>query len=105
MILTAHQPCYIPWFGLFHKIHLSEMFCLFDIAQYQIKDFNNRNKIKTNTGGIWLTVPVESKDHFKKKICDIRIINNGWNKKHFKSIMFAYKKADYFEQYIYDLNN
>ena len=99
MILTAHQPVYIPWLGLFHKIYLSEMFCLFDIAQYQTKDYNNRNKIKTNTGEIWLTVPIESKDHFNKKICDIKIINNGWNRKHIKSIQLAYKKADYFKTY------
>ena len=86
MILTAHQPVYMPWPGLFHKIFLADMFCMFDIAQYQTKDYNNRNKIKTNVGELWLTVPVESKDHYNKKICDIRIINNGWNKKHLKSI-------------------
>ena len=28
----------------------------------------NLNKIKTNTGSIWLTVPVKSKNHFEKKI-------------------------------------
>jgi hypothetical protein len=100
MILTAHQPVYIPWLGLFHKIFLADMYCIFDIAQYQTKDYNNRNKIKTNAGELWLTVPVESKDHYNKKICDIRIINNGWNKKHIKSIYLAYKKAPFFELYM-----
>ncbi|MBW1650870.1 MAG: WbqC family protein [Deltaproteobacteria bacterium] len=103
MILTAHQPVYLPWLGLFHKIGLADIFCIFDIVQYQKKDFNNRNKIKTHNGPIWLTVPVESKNHFKTKICDIRIINNGWNKKHFKSIELAYKKALFFEKYIDDV--
>lgn len=105
MILTAHQPVYLPWLGLFHKIALSNRFCIFDIAQYQTKDFNNRNKIKTNSGVLWLSVPVESKDHFKKKIRDIKIINNGWNKKHFKSIDFAYRKAPFHERYIGQLEN
>ncbi len=100
MILTAHQPVYLPWLGLFHKIALSEHFCIFDIAQYQTKDFNNRNKIKTHSGPIWLSVPVESKDHLEKKICDIKIINNGWNKKHFKSIDLAYRKAPFYLDYI-----
>lgn len=100
MILTAHQPVYIPWLGLFHKIALADMFCIFDIAQYQTKDYNNRNKIKTNTGPIWLSVPVESKDHFQKKLCDIRVINNGWNRKHLKSIQLAYQKAPYYKEYI-----
>ncbi|MEO8949201.1 MAG: WbqC family protein [Mucilaginibacter sp.] len=100
MILTAHQPVYIPWLGLFHKIFLAEQFCIFDIAQYQTKDYNNRNLIKTHQGEIWLTVPVESKDHFQKKICDIKIVNNGWNKKHIKSIQQSYQKAKYYKDYI-----
>ncbi|MDB5223187.1 MAG: hypothetical protein JWN83_1854 [Chitinophagaceae bacterium] len=100
MILTAHQPVYIPWLGLFHKIFLAEQFCIFDIVQYQTKDYNNRNLIKTHQGPIWLTVPVESKNHFQKKICDIKIIDDGWNKKHFKSIQFSYKNAPYYKSYI-----
>lgn len=99
MILTAHQPVYLPWLGFFHKIALAEKFCVFDVAQYQTKDYNNRNKIKTNAGPIWLTVPVESKQHFEKRIADVRIVSNGWNRKHIKSIELAYKKAPYFEQY------
>lgn len=100
MILTAHQPVYLPWIGLFHKIYLADQFCWFDIAQYQKRDFNNRNKIKTSQGELWLTVPVESKDHFEKKLSEIKIINNGWNKKQFKSICLSYKKAKYFDDYI-----
>tara|TARA_B100001057_G_C22709417_1_gene895075 strand:+ start:153 stop:854 length:702 start_codon:yes stop_codon:yes gene_type:complete len=100
MNLTAHQPVYLPWLGLFHKIHLTDFFCYFDIAQYQHKDFNNRNLIKTDKGPIWLSVPVQSKNHFEKKIKDIKIINNGWNKKHFKSILYAYKNAKFFDDYI-----
>lgn len=100
MILTAHQPVYLPWLGLFHKIALADRFCVFDVAQYQTRDFNNRNKIKTNTGPIWLTVPVESKDHFSKRLSSIRVINNGWSRKHFKSIDLAYRKAPFYRDYI-----
>ena len=100
MILTAHQPVYFPWLGLFHKISLADKFCIFDIVKYQTKDFNNRNKIKTHAGPIWLSVPVESKNHLLKSIKDIKIINNGWNRKHFRSIYLAYSKAKYFEKYI-----
>ena len=47
LILTAHQPVYFPWLGLFHKIALADSFVWFDDVQYQKKDWNNRNKIKT----------------------------------------------------------
>jgi hypothetical protein len=100
MILTAHQPVYLPWLGLFHKIALADLFCYFDIAQYQTKDFNNRNKIKTHSGEIWLSVPVESKNHFGKSVGEIRIVQDGWQRKHFKSISMAYQRAPYFRDYI-----
>ena len=97
MILTAHQPLYLPWLGLFHKIHLAQRFCLFDIAQYQDKDFNNRNKIKSHAGPLLLSIPVESKDHFSKIICDVKIVKGNWIRKHLKSIRLSYQKAPYFE--------
>jgi hypothetical protein len=100
LILTAHQPVYLPWLGLFHKVALAERFCIFDVVQYQRKDYNNRNRIKTHTGPIWLSVPVESKNHLHTKICDIKIVQDGWNKKHAKSIRFAYRNAPFFAEYI-----
>jgi hypothetical protein len=99
VILTAHQPGYLPWLGLFHKIAVADLFCYFDIVQYQTKDYNNRNKIKTHSGAIWLSVPVESKDHFEKCVGEIRIMQNGWQRKHVKSIQHAYQKALYFGDY------
>jgi hypothetical protein len=100
VILTAHQPVYLPWLGLFHKIALADVFCYFDIAQYQTKDFNNRNKIKNHTGEMWLSVPVESKNHFEKSVGSIRIIEGAWRRKHFKTIQLAYQKAPFFSDYI-----
>ena len=103
IILSAHQPVYLPWIGLFHKIALADIFCVFDIVQYQRKDFNNRNKIKTSAGSIWLTVPVKSSGRLDSIITDIEIINDGWQKKHLKSIELNYKKTPYFEQYFHGL--
>jgi hypothetical protein len=103
MILTAHQPVYLPWLGLFHKIALAESYCVLDTVQYQTNDVNNRNKIKTQSGPIWLTVPVDSKDHLKKCIRDTRIVHNGWERKHLKSMQMAYAKAPYLTDYFPEL--
>jgi hypothetical protein len=105
VILTAHQPVYLPWLGLLHKIAVADLFCYFDVVQYQTKDYNNRNKIKTHAGEIWLSVPVESKDHLQKSVGDIRIVQNGWQRKHAKSIQYAYQKALYFRDYIAELES
>lgn len=99
VILSAHQPVYLPWLGLFHKIALADIYCVFDIVQYQRRDFNNRNKILTTSGPVWLSVPVKSSNHFDSIISETEIINDGWNRKHIKSIELNYKKAPYFEEY------
>ena len=99
MILTAHQPVYLPWMGLFHKIALADLFCYFDIVQYQKKDYNNRNKIKTKNGELWLSVPVQSKNHLEKNVSEILIIQDECVKKHIKSIELNYKKTPFFDLY------
>ncbi len=102
MILTAHQPVYLPWLGLFHKIALADKFVFFSEVQYLPKDWMNRNKIKTASGETLLTVPVLRKGHREKKTSEI-VINNetNWQEKHLKTITMNYKKAPYYETYIH----
>ena len=100
MILTAHQPTYLPWLGLFNKIHYSDCFVLFDTVQYLPKEWMNRNKIKTVNGEMYLTVPVQKKGFLKKMNKEIKVDNsNNWQRKHLKSIFINYKDTKYFNDY------
>jgi hypothetical protein len=101
MVLTAHQPVYLPWLGLFHKISLCDVFCFFDDVQYQPKDWNNRNKIKFSNGSAdWLSVPVYQSGYLEKSYLEIEINNKvPWQRKHWKSIELNYKKAAFFDLY------
>lgn len=100
MILTAHQPVYLPWLGLFHKIALADKFIFFDQVQYVPKDWISRNRIRTPEESLMLTVPVLKKGHRQKKIAEIEI-NNAlpWGRKHWKSIETSYRKAPFFKMY------
>lgn len=99
MIVSIHQPAYLPWLGYFHKIMLSDVFVYFDTTQFEKNSFINRNKIKTPNGSIWLTVPLKTKGHFHKEIRQIEIANQDWREKHWKAIEMNYKKANYWPQY------
>ncbi len=100
MILSAHQPAYLPWLGVFHKVAISDVFVLLDNVQFEKNSFINRNKIKTHKGDIWLTIPVSTSGHFQKTISEMEISKNPkWRKKHLKSIEFNYKKAPFFSDY------
>ena len=97
LILTAHQPNYLPYCGFFHKITLADKFCIFDGVQFERKGYNNRVLIKTQQGVQWLTVPVE---HGQPRIKDARIVESGWRRKHVRAIELAYQKAPYFDVYM-----
>ena len=100
MILTAHQPVYLPWLGLFHKIALAELFVSFNRVQYQPKDWNNRNRVKTAAGPIWLSVPVRRSGYLEKTISDIEVDNaSPWARKHWKSLQLHYGSAPHFARY------
>lgn len=100
MILSAHQPCYLPWLGLFAKIARADKFVIFDAVPFSRHDYTNRVQIKTHHGPLWLTVPVE---HGQPLLRDARIIQNGWQRKHLKTIEISYSKAPYFNRYFPDI--
>ncbi len=103
MILTAHQPTYLPWLGLLAKIAQADQFVIFDAVQYETRGWTNRNQIKTNAGPLMLSVPVESSNHLEKRICDIKIVPGNWARKHWRSIELAYAKAPFFGKYAGEL--
>ena len=103
MILTGHQPNYLPYPGFFYKIAQAEVFAIVDTVQFVKRGtfgYQNRAKIRTHQGWIWLTVPVLSKGRYHQIICETRINNRiPWQKKHWRSIKLNYQKAPYFDRY------
>jgi len=58
MIVSIHQPQFLPWLGYFDKIDRADIFVFLDNVQFKKNEWQNRNKIKTAQGWQWLTVPV-----------------------------------------------
>lgn len=100
MIISVHQPQYLPWLGYFHKMYQSDAFVFLDNVQYKKREYQNRNRIRTKSGGIWLTVPVLSEEVPYPKISSVRIDNSqAWQKKHWRAISLNYGRAPYFKKY------
>ena len=59
MIVSIHQPQYLPWDNFFRKIKKSDYFIYLDNVEFQKNGLQNRNQIKTASGSTWLTVPVK----------------------------------------------
>lgn len=99
MIISIHQPQYLPWLGYFDKISKSDVFVLLDNVQFKKNEWQNRNRIKTARGWQWLTVPMIHK--FTQKIYEVKINNTvHWGKKHLNTLVTNYSKAAFFRQHI-----
>lgn len=98
MRVVVLQPTYLPWMGYLGMVDLADIFVFYDDVQFSVQSWQQRNKIKTAQGWIWLTVPVVRQ--FGSTINDTRINNiTNWNKKHWESIKQSYSKAPFFEKY------
>ena len=93
------QSSYIPWKGYFDLINLTDEFILLDDVQYTKRDWRNRNRIKTQNGPTWLTIPVQVKGKYLQSLKETRISDPKWNVRHWKTITHHYSKAKFFDHY------
>lgn len=100
MIVSIHQPAYLPWLGYLDKIRRADRFVFLDTVQFQKGSFQNRNKIRTAQGWIWLTVPVVTAGTvFDETLVDTEIDNRSdWRRKHRASIEMNYCRAPCFHE-------
>lgn len=96
--LVVLQSSYLPWKGYFDLINLADEFVIYDEVQYTKNDWRNRNRIKTQHGVEWLTVPVLH-ESLSQRILDTEVADPHWARKHWNAIRTNYGGAPFFRQY------
>jgi hypothetical protein len=91
------QSNYIPWKGYFDLINQVDEFVLYDEVQYTVRDWRNRNRIKTPAGGVWLSIPVRQDRH--QKIRDAVVSDPDWARKHWRTLSCNYGRAPHYPTY------
>lgn len=89
------QSNYVPWKGYFDLINSVDEFVLYDDAQYTKNDWRNRNKIKTDQGVQWLSIPVRQL-RLAQTIRETEVASNQWRAKHWKTLTHAYGACPHF---------
>ena len=107
MIVSIHQPNYLPWLGFFDKIKRSDLFVIFDDVQFPRgkKHFGHRNQIKTPNGAKWLSVPIKNKSDMVMFNGTLINYETTWQKDHCNLIKNNYQKTPYFNDYYQDIEN
>jgi hypothetical protein len=103
MIVAAHQPHFLPWLGYLDKLAKADVFVVMDDLQYEAQNYQNRQRVKINSGATWLTVPLRrgSQDD---TILDKRIDNSAagrhhWQHRAWRTLEIHYGNTPFFAQY------
>lgn len=104
MIVSIHQPDYIPYLGLFYKISQSDKFVFLDDCQFSNDNMHHWNRVKTPQGECRLKIPVHQ--HLGDTINNVRTKDElSWKEKHLKTLEMNYKKAPFFEKIFPDFKD
>ena len=97
MIITIHQPEYLPWPGLLAKARRADVFVLLDDVQFNRASLQHRAKIAAPGADFaWLTIPFVHAH--PQLIRDVRVANHDWPARHRTLIAEAYGAAPGFAQ-------
>ena len=104
MIVSIMQPAYMPWLGYFDRIARSDVHVVLNdvtMDKNSKTKFANRNKIRTQQGWAWLTVPLKSFSRSSKVLInEIEIApDKNWREKHLKTLNFNYSNSVYYSDY------
>jgi hypothetical protein len=102
MRVAIHQPNYLPYPGFFAKLSLSDVFVIYDTAQFTRGDFINRNRIRTFSFNefIWLTLPVGKRNFKGVPINQVEIRDKDVFERHSRILRTMYSKAPFFDERI-----
>jgi hypothetical protein len=95
MIVSIHQPNFIPWIPFFEKIRESDVFVLLGNCQFEKNGFQNRFDINES----WITMPVNKKT---SSIRDKKYIDPEYNWNKIKKTLKNIKFLDDLDKFIGD---
>jgi hypothetical protein len=100
MLISIHQPEFIPWLPFFDKLDIANKFVLLDNVQFEKGYYQNRCKIRDGRGASQLlTMPVKS-GSLATLICEKEISDQPrLTEKLLKTIESNYRKTPYFDLY------
>lgn len=99
MRLSFNQPAFIPWGGFFARLlHSDKMLWLDDTLLARGFTYVNRNRIKSPSGELWITVPLQRKGRGRQKIRDLEVFEKArWAKNFLLTLRHFYGKSVFWE--------
>lgn len=101
MIVSIHQPLFLPWLGYLDRMSRADVFVILDHVQFERANYQNRARILVNGEAHWLTVPVVQRSQ-QERILEKQVDNRlegrrSWSVRLHETLRRAYRDAPFFE--------
>jgi hypothetical protein len=94
--LAAMQPHFLPWFGFFELMRLSDVFVhLDDLALPQGRSYMSRVRISIQDSEKWITAPIASETR-RQLISKVQFEDSPWRESHLRSWSEAYRNSPFY---------
>jgi hypothetical protein len=105
MIVSMHQPNFLPWLGYFYKMAKADLFIFTDTLEFSKGSYTQRVKIMTASGPRWLTVPLIHIGKVGQPILEVRCGGwSDWRQRLVDSLNGNYLQCQYYRQYADPIN-
>jgi hypothetical protein len=95
MKLAVMQPYFFPYIGYFQLMAAVDRFVILDDVSYINRGWINRNRLPSDDGPVWLTLPVSGASQ-NRQIRDLEIApDDGWKASMMRKVALTYAKAPY----------
>lgn len=96
--IAVMQPTFLPWIGYFDLIDRVDRFVYLDSVEFSKQSWQQRNRIKTANGPMWLSLPVQASKTERTSLADARIGPVDAVRKWRSTLAQAYAKATAVEE-------
>lgn len=87
------QPTYLPWLGYLDLMDQVDVFVLLDDVEFSRQSWQQRNRVRTADGLIWLTVPVVTKGRQHQRILEVEMADPDFVRRHRRILRDAYSRT------------
>ena len=98
MIVSMHQPNYLPYLGFFQKMAMADLFIFLDVVQLTEGGYTRRVRIRTKEGSDWLSIPMAGANRLAPIDQAFLLPDDRWRKKHRNLLTANYDQAPFFDR-------
>jgi hypothetical protein len=96
--IVISQPMYFPWVGMFEQMRLADIYVDYSDVAFSKGSFTNRVQVKTQSGSIWLTLPLKNLK-LGQPIAEVRLDETrNWRQKHRQTLAQSYARSPFVKE-------